>query len=130
MAASSRVSSSRQHRTRSRTRNIDGPAGQYFNDGQSAEELDAILKEKTSKSKSRNVRQVDTPEEIEELGNELIQRADNTDAWGDYDGRVYEQPGGTQIGIRNKSKSGGLEIDIKWPGGTETKVHLPRGWGK
>jgi hypothetical protein len=41
-----------------------------------------------------------------------------------YNGPVVELPDGTQIGLRGASKSGGRTIDIKYPSGTDGKVHI------
>lgn len=41
-----------------------------------------------------------------------------------YNGPVVELPDGTQIGLRGGSKSGGRTIDVKYPSGTDGKVHI------
>ena len=123
------------------THNLDGSVkehigatptafGTYLDEGLDSEEVDKLVKEKTRKGKSRNVREIDDLQELKELFEDLIEGADESDAWGDYDGPVYKQKDGTLIGLREKSRSGGSTIDIEYPNGKDIKVHLPMGNGK
>lgn len=108
-----------------------GAPAEWFNDAKSYEDVDAIVKENSRKSKSGGVREVDTPEDLAKIAEEIIQGGEKDDSWGDYDGDVFRLPDGTQIGIRRTSQSGGETIDIRPPAGDKNiKVHLPKGYGK
>lgn len=41
-----------------------------------------------------------------------------------YPGEIVQRPDGTLIGMRDFSKCGGPTIDIKYPDGSEQKVHV------
>lgn len=123
-----------------RTHNLDGsvrqhigpisPFDQYLNESPTFEDVGAILKEKTRKGKNSGVREVDTPEEVRDVYDEITSGSEPVEDVGTYKGEKRRLPDGTEIGIRDESKSGGLTIDIKSPKGPEIKVHLPKGWGK
>lgn len=108
-----------------------GARAQWFNDAKSYEDVDAIVKENSRKAKSGGVREVDTPEDLAKIAEEITQGGEKDDSWGDYKGEVYRLPDGTTVGLRRESSSGGDTIDIKSPDGLrKTKVHLPKGFGK
>lgn len=123
------------------THNLDGtvkqhigPAptelGKYLNEEPGFEDVNDILKAKTRKGKSEPHREVDTPEELEEVYKDITRGGKPIEPPKNYDGTRVELPDGTQIGLRNNSTSGGPTIDINPPAGRPIKVHLPKGWGK
>ena len=73
---------------------------------------------------SPNVYEVDTPEELQAVYNELS-RGGEPATPETYKGKMVKLPDGTTIGLRNDSTSGGPTIDIKQPNGTNVKIHLP-----
>lgn len=65
---------------------------------------------------------VDSDAQLQTIFNELS--ADGTPIeWQGYDGEVVELPDGTQIGLRNASRSGGRAIDIV-QGSSEITIHI------
>jgi hypothetical protein len=73
--------------------------------------------------KQPGVKVVDSAEDLQSLYNELS-KGGKTISWKNYDGMVVELPDGTQIGIRQISKTGGPTIDIVYPDGSIGKVHV------
>ena len=103
----------------------------WFNDAKGYEDVDAIVKENSRKGNNGGVREVDTPEDLAKIAEEITQGGEKDDSRGDYDGDVFRLPDGTRIGIREDSNSGGPTIDVRSPtGGKKMKVHLPKGYGK
>ncbi|QNE34387.1 hypothetical protein [Leifsonia shinshuensis] len=124
-----------------RTHNLDGsvrqfigpaptPLGTYLNEAKTFDEIESIVKEKTRKGKSRPHREVDTPEELDALHEEITRGSEAVEETGTYEGEKRRLPDGSEIGIRGDSTSGGPTIDLRSPGGKEFKIHLPKGWGK
>ncbi len=77
--------------------------------------------------KSPNVYQVNTPEEMTKLFNELSKGGKNVTP-PTYKGTMVELPDGTLVGMRTASNSGGPTIDVKPLKGSAQKllkVHLP-----
>jgi hypothetical protein len=107
-----------------------GAPAEWFNDAKSYEDVDAIVKENSRKGTGKGVREVDTPEDLAKIAEEIIQGGEKDDSSGDYKGDVYRLPDGTRVGLRRESSSGGPTIDINSPGGRITKLHLPKGYGK
>jgi RHS repeat-associated protein len=77
--------------------------------------------------KNPNVYQVNTPEEMTKLFNDLSRGGKNVTP-PTYKGTLVELQDGTLVGMRTASKSGGPTIDVKPPegfGAKPLKVHLP-----
>jgi hypothetical protein len=74
--------------------------------------------------RSRGVRELDTPQEIRDLYDQLAQGGTPVGG-GSYPGEAVQHPDGTRIGLRSHSKSGGVTLDIRLPNGRIIKVHLP-----
>jgi hypothetical protein len=74
--------------------------------------------------RSPGVREVDTPEEVQEIYDRLSEGGEPIEG-SSYPGDVVQQPDGTRVGIRPDSRSGGPTVDIRLPGGQVIKVHLP-----
>jgi hypothetical protein len=113
-----------------RIRPVPSPFGTYFDESPTFEDVDAILKEKTRKGASPKVREVDSPQEVRGIYEEITTGSEPVEDVGSYKGEKRRLPDGTEIGVRDESKSGGVTIDITSPKGTRVKVHLPKGWGK
>lgn len=74
--------------------------------------------------KTKRVRLVDSETELVDLHSELTRDARLIPSrTGDH---TYwmERPDGIQVSLRVKSKSGGATIDLKFPDGTERRVHI------
>jgi RHS repeat-associated protein len=71
-----------------------------------------------------NIYEVDSPEELQTLYDELSRGGEPATPLG-YDGEMVKLPNGTRVGLRNTSSSGGPTIDISRPGQPVVKVHLP-----
>ena len=104
--------------------------GKFLNEQAGFENVESTLKEKTRPGKTEPHREVDTPEDLDELAEEISRGGKAVEGPGTYDGTWVELPDGTMIGRRSKSGSGGPTLDIKPPQGDIIKVHLPKGWGK
>lgn len=106
------------------------PLGKYFNESPTFEDVDRIVKEKTRKGKTRPHREVDTPDEVREIYEDITRGSEAMDDVGTYKGEKRRLPDGTELGLREESTSGGVTIDIWPPAGKVIKVHLPMGYGK
>ncbi|MBU3060133.1 hypothetical protein KO481_01145 [Nocardia sp. NEAU-G5] len=80
-----------------------------------AAEVEEILNARTSPGKTDPHREMGTDDEIRELYKDLTKDGKPMDV-GTYPGEGSQLPDGTQIRIRDGSKSGGVTIDIKYPG--------------
>jgi hypothetical protein len=95
----------------------------------SEEEVKEILKETTKRGNNKPHREVETPEELAEVHEKLVQRGEPVDPPSPHVADTVQLPDGTRISYRNESGSGGPTIDIKYPGVRRiTKVHLKDGW--
>lgn len=74
---------------------------------------------------NEGVRQVSDDQAVRDLFTELAEDGTAV-SWGGYRGQAYVLPDGTQIGLRDDSKSGGPTMDAKLPNGDQWKVHRPR----
>ncbi|MEV6322658.1 hypothetical protein AB0M45_15915 [Nocardia sp. NPDC051787] len=91
-----------------------------------AAEVESLVNSRTQPGKTEPHRQVETGEEIRQLYEELTRKGEPMDV-GTYPGQGSRLPDGTEIRIRDGSKSGGVTIDIKYPGNPEpVKVHIPK----
>ncbi|MGQ4597213.1 WXG100-like domain-containing protein [Nocardia sp. R6R-6] len=89
------------------------------------DEVRNLLDSRTSPGRNRPNRQLDTDAEIRQLYDDLTRGADTLDV-GNYPGRGARLEDGTEIKIRDQSGSGGVTIDILYPGSRRpVKVHLP-----
>jgi ElaB/YqjD/DUF883 family membrane-anchored ribosome-binding protein len=90
-----------------------------------ADEVRNALDSRTAPGRNRPNRQLDSEAEIRQLYEDLTRSADTLDVGG-YPGRGARLEDGTEIKIRDKSESGGVTIDIIYPGSKRpVKVHLP-----
>lgn len=55
---------------------------------------------------------------------DFLTRGGTSATWKGYGGPVYEVRGGTQIGLRTVSRSGGPTIDIRTRSGDQWKIHI------
>jgi RHS repeat-associated protein len=94
----------------------EGAAGAVGEEGSTAVEdaLDGLRP-----GRSPNVYEVDSPEELQQIYDELSRGGKPTDS--SYPGQEVELPDGTRVGIRETSKSGGPAIDIN---GDEYRIHV------
>ena len=91
-----------------------------------AAEVEEIVDSSTQPGRTEPHRQMDTNDEIRQLYKDLTKNGKPMDV-GNYPGQGSELSDGTQIRIRDGSKSGGVTIDIKYPGDPQpVKVHLPK----
>lgn len=76
----------------------------------------------------KGVKVLPTPEQIANLYNQLTQNATPlpTGTYGKGFGKWASLPDGTRIGYRPESESGGPTVEIWYPDGRETDVHLPK----
>ncbi|MFI6957037.1 hypothetical protein ACIBJI_26675 [Nocardia sp. NPDC050408] len=92
----------------------------------SASDVESVVNSRTQPGKTEPHRQMATDDEIRQLYNELTKNGEPMDV-GTYPGKGSRLPDGTEIRIRDGSKSGGVTLDIKYPGNpTPVKVHLPK----
>ncbi|WP_039795528.1 WXG100-like domain-containing protein [Nocardia araoensis] len=90
-----------------------------------ADEVRNELDARTTPGRNKPNRQLDSDAEIRQLYEDLTRGADTLDVGG-YPGRGARLEDGTEIRIRDKSESGGVTIDILYPGSKRpVKVHLP-----
>ncbi|MBF6219915.1 hypothetical protein IU479_17560 [Nocardia abscessus] len=90
-----------------------------------ADEVRNELDSRTAPGRNKPNRQLDSDAEIRQLYEDLTRGADTLDV-GNYPGRGARLEDGTEIRIRDKSESGGVTIDILYPGSKRpVKVHLP-----
>jgi hypothetical protein len=90
-----------------------------------ADEVRNALDSRTAPGRNKPNRQLDSEAEIRQLYEDLTRSADTLDVGG-YPGRGARLEDGTEIKIRDKSESGGVTIDIIYPGSKRpVKVHLP-----
>ncbi|MGQ4599533.1 hypothetical protein [Nocardia sp. R6R-6] len=91
-----------------------------------AAEVESLVNSRTQPGNTEPHRQVETDKEIRQLYEDLSKKGEPMDV-GNYPGKGSRLPDGTEIRIRDGSKSGGVTIDIKYPGNPEpVKVHLPK----
>ncbi|WP_431941722.1 hypothetical protein [Nocardia grenadensis] len=91
-----------------------------------AAEVESIVNSRTAPGKTEPHRQMGTDAEIRDLYRELTKNGEVMDV-GNYPGEGMRLPDGTEIRMREGSKSGGVTLDIKYPGAPEpVKVHLPK----
>lgn len=91
-----------------------------------AEEVKELLESATRPGNTKPHRELDTDEEIRELYDQITRKGEPMDV-GSYPGRGSRLPDGTEVRIRDTSDSGGVTIDVKYPGsGKPVKVHLPK----
>lgn len=90
-----------------------------------SDEVRDVLDSRTAPGRNKPNRQLDSDAEIRQLYEDLTRGADTLDV-GSYPGRRARLEDGTEIKIRDKSESGGVTIDILYPGSRRpVKVHLP-----
>ncbi|WP_280263750.1 hypothetical protein [Nocardia abscessus] len=90
-----------------------------------ADEVRNELDSRTAPGRNKPNRQLESDTEIRQLYEDLTRGADTLDV-GSYPGRGARLEDGTEIRIRDKSESGGVTIDILYPGSKRpVKVHLP-----
>ncbi len=75
------------------------------------------------KGKSPGVRTVDSVAELNQTFDSMT-AGGTPSQWPGYNGKVVRLPDGTEVGLRNASKSGGETIDVRVPGKPPTKVHI------
>ncbi|MDR7169417.1 hypothetical protein J2W56_003158 [Nocardia kruczakiae] len=91
----------------------------------SADEVRSSLDSRTRPGKNKPNREMDTDAEIRQLYEDLTRDGEEIDV-GRFPGRGSRLPDGTEIKIRDKSESGGVTIEIKYPDRKRiVKVHLP-----
>ncbi|MGW4772847.1 hypothetical protein ACWEO2_33030 [Nocardia sp. NPDC004278] len=92
----------------------------------SASDVESLVNSRTQPGKTEPHRQMATDDEIRQLYNDLTKNGESMDV-GTYPGKGSRLPDGTEIRMRDGSKSGGVTLDIKYPGNpTPVKVHLPK----
>jgi hypothetical protein len=79
--------------------------------------------QKLPQGKQKRVRTVDSENELSELYEKLTAGGTTVDP-GAYPGVVKKLPDGTEVRMRPTSRSGGSTIDITYPDGSSTKVHV------
>jgi hypothetical protein len=71
-----------------------------------------------------NYRVVDNDAELRQVYDEMTVGGKQLPS-GSYPGTRMELPDGTQVSIRESSRSGGATIDIRWPdGASKGKIHI------
>lgn len=107
--------------------NILGPAvGAVFGDDEGIAAEGSSIDETLSglrSGRSPNVYQVDTPEQLQGLFDQLSEGGQPVE--NNYPGELVRLPDGSTVGLRDASKSGGPTIDIAQPGQPPVKIHLP-----
>jgi hypothetical protein len=73
--------------------------------------------------RSTNLYEVDTPEQLQQLLDQLSQGGEPVE--NNYPGDLVRLPDGSTVGLRDASKSGGPAIDITQAGQAPVKIHLP-----
>lgn len=96
------------------------PEGEAGNDP--ARPADEVLGE-LPKGKQDHVREVGSDAELQAKYDEMARGGEKFTRPG-YPGEWVRQPDGTEIGIRNSSKSGGRTIDVRHPDKSPEKVHI------
>ncbi|MDD7919964.1 putative T7SS-secreted protein [Actinomycetospora callitridis] len=71
------------------------------------------------------VRQLPDEQAVRDLYDELSENGTPL-RWDGYDGPSVRLPDGTEIGLRDRSGSGGTTLDARLPNGERWKVHIPR----
>lgn len=119
-------------RERAGIEGVDEPGFRNEEGPQSAEEVVETVNGLTKKSRGKGVRETDSLEELTEVFEKITGGGEIVDPPATYDNGEYVRlPDGTEIGMRQDSKSGGPTIDIKrGDTGRKIKIHLPAGWGK
>lgn len=74
---------------------------------------------------NERIRVLPNAQAVRDLYEELAEDGTSV-SWGGYRGQAAQLPDGTQIGLRDDSKSGGPTLDANLPNGEQWKVHLPR----
>lgn len=73
--------------------------------------------------KSPGVKTVETDSQLQSTYDQMARGGEVISRPG-YKGEWVRQPDGTEIGLREGSKSGGRTIDIRYPDGSTQKVHI------
>jgi RHS repeat-associated protein len=96
----------------------EGIAGVVGEEGSTAVEdaLDGLRP-----GRSPNVYEVDSPEELQQIYDDLSRGGKSTDS--SYPGQEVELPNGTRVGMRETSKTGGATVDIN-TGTARYRIHL------
>jgi hypothetical protein len=81
------------------------------------------LADATLPGRNPPIRQVETEQQLRDLWDALTAEGRVVEDVR-YPGQVVELPDGTQVRLRDNSKSGGPTIDIKYPDGGKDKVHI------
>lgn len=90
-----------------------------------ADEVRASVESSTRAGRNRPNREMDTDGEIRQLYEDLTRDGEEMDV-GRFPGRGARLPDGTEVKIRDKSESGGVTVEIKYPDRKRiVKVHLP-----
>ena len=72
--------------------------------------------------KNKRVRVVETEEEVRALYDELSEGGTPIERRG-YDGEAVVLPGGTEVGLRETSRTNDVTVDVQPPGGNRMRVH-------
>lgn len=72
--------------------------------------------------RNKRVRVVETEEEVRALYDELSEGGTPIERRG-YDGKAVVLPGGTEVGLRETSKTNDVTVDVQPPNGRRMKVH-------
>lgn len=91
-----------------------------------AQDLRATVNEATSPGKNSDIRVTKTESELQALIDKITESGTET-SWRHYKGTAYRLEDGTEIGVRDTSKSGGRTLDINYPDATTVKVHISHG---
>ncbi|WP_067655988.1 hypothetical protein [Nocardia harenae] len=88
------------------------------------DEVQDILLDRTDRGRSKPHRQMETEAEIRQLYDDLTVNGEPVTG-SNAPGERSRLSDGTEIALRESSTSGGVTIEIKYPGGQIRKVHLP-----
>lgn len=89
-----------------------------------AHDVQDIVKNRAQPGKNKPHRQMQTDREIRQLYDDLTKSGEPIEV-GTYPGRGSRLADGTQVRIRDTSESGGVTVEIYYPGRKPVKVHLP-----